>query len=409
MNMEKKELIWVSTVFPDPPTDGNSLRNFNILSELAKYYTIHFFSYRQGKEPANLNGRLAQICASIHTIPLNNRTYSFFNKVTSRIRSLAHVKPGFAVSKDESSLKKAIEACLRDHHIACVISISPWVTFTDLSNRTVPVIMDEQNVEFLRLKELSAIEKNPVRKFSRFLDYRTMRSYELKLIRTVNAVTVVSDADALRFKNLYPDREYPVVPNGVDTEYWKFDFKRSGTKKIVFSGGMSYFPNHDAMEFFLKSIYPLVLKSDPAVQLTIAGKNPQPELISLARSFQGSVTCTGFLNDIRPSVYEASVCIVPIRAGGGTRLKILEAMAAGVPVVSTSKGAEGLAVVDKEHLLIADTPESFTNAVITLLSNDDVRYSLASHARKLVEGTYSWVSIAGLMKKTIDSCMNEKA
>jgi len=157
---------------------------------------------------------------------------------------------------------------------------------------------------------------------------------------------------------------------------------------LLFVGVIGYPPNADAVLYFCKSIMPLVRRKIPDVQLTVVGNAPPPEVCKLA--VRDEVVVTGVVDDLVAYYARATVCVVPLRAGGGTRLKILEAMAFGRPVVSTSIGCEGLAAVDGEHLLIGDSPEDFAQNVIQLLLEPDLRHRITIAARRMVEQRYDW-------------------
>jgi glycosyltransferase involved in cell wall biosynthesis len=158
--------------------------------------------------------------------------------------------------------------------------------------------------------------------------------------------------------------------------------------RLVFLGSPLTFPNHDAVEYLLRDIWPRINSRQPSVNLQIIGRCAEPDRVRF-QSFS-QVTCLGYVTDIRSSVAEACCCVVPIRVGGGTRIKILDAWAMGRPVVSTSVGCEGLDAVDGENILIRDTPDSFADAVLDVVSNPELQSHLAANARKTAEESYSW-------------------
>jgi glycosyltransferase involved in cell wall biosynthesis len=179
-----------------------------------------------------------------------------------------------------------------------------------------------------------------------------------------------------------------VVPNGVDLDRYKGRFGTPEPGTLVFPGALTYGANFDAMEFFLSDIFPLVKAQRPDVSLRITGGYDGVPVERLPLGY--GVELTGYLDDIRPAVAQSWVCVVPLRVGGGTRLKILEAMALGTPVISMSKGAEGLDVTHEENILIADDPDDFAQAVIRLLGDEDLRAGLSANGRRLVKKCYSW-------------------
>ncbi|MDD5431445.1 MAG: glycosyltransferase family 4 protein [Candidatus Omnitrophica bacterium] len=403
--MQKKDILWVNTVFPEPPTDGNKLRNYNLIVNLSEFYNIHLVTYSDRKDPIYLEGLLSRVCKTINTVELSEGPVSLYEKIANRLGTFLAFEPKFCRFSEEKKLKNKIDFIVDNHPIVCIICASPWVARLCLPKTKIPLILDEQNVEYILMKNLFSIEKPGLRKVSRYFDFLATRIFEEKLLNKFEAVTVASENDAFILNRL-SKREYSLVPNGVDLEYWKYGYKRNNSKKLVFSGGMSYFPNVEAMSYFLEDIFPKILEKDPSVRLVIAGKNPSLELKKQVKIFGDTVCLTGFLEDMRPIMYEASVFVVPIRAGSGTRLKILEAMAAGIPVISTSKGAEGLRVTNGENIIIADTAHEFVKYVLELVNNDELRCLLAKNARKLVEELYGWSSVTNNMQKVINNCID---
>jgi glycosyltransferase involved in cell wall biosynthesis len=182
-----------------------------------------------------------------------------------------------------------------------------------------------------------------------------------------------------------------VVPNGVDCQHNRPGLVKPAPNTLVFNGALTYSANYDAMRYFLNEIYPLIQQQEPDVSLTITGSTSRVNLSDL-RSDE-SVHLSGYVDDVRPLVAGAWACVIPIRQGGGTRLKILEAMALGTPVVATSKGAEGLDVTPSRDILIADEPAEFAVQVVRLLHDPALREQMATNARRLVEQRYDWAQI----------------
>jgi len=203
---------------------------------------------------------------------------------------------------------------------------------------------------------------------------------------------VVSPDEARLLKKAVPAAKLSIIENGVDCANLRPLPPALNSSQLLFVGVMAYPPNADAVVHFCKSILPLIRRAIPEVRLTVVGHAPPMEVQTLASS--GEVSVTGFVNDPIPYYAGASVCVVPLRAGGGTRLKILEAMALGRPVVTTSIGCEGLDVTDGEHLLIGDTAADFAQQVVRLLSEQELRNRIVVAARSLVEKRYDWTIIA---------------
>jgi len=223
--------------------------------------------------------------------------------------------------------------------------------------------------------------------------YRLSR-FEEEVARAFDHSILVSEKEAEALRSRVSDRPISVIPNGVDLEY----FAPAGDDSccvnhpvIAFTGAMDYFPNIDAVKYFCHEIFPLVRRVLPAAEFYIVGRRPIPQVKAL--SHQPGVVVTGDVPDIRPYLWGSTVSIVPLRIGGGTRLKIFEALAMGKAVVSTQVGAEGLPIVPGQHFLQADSPADFAQAVVTLLKDPDRRRALGLAGRRLVEERYSWTQV----------------
>jgi glycosyltransferase involved in cell wall biosynthesis len=228
-----------------------------------------------------------------------------------------------------------------------------------------------------------------------------MRSFELDQCKRFDAVVAVSAEDRDQIMSEYAvDRVFD-VPTGVDTEFFRDSGGNSpAPHNLVFTGSMDWLPNEDAISYFTEQILPLIRRSIPDISLTVVGRNPYPSLLELSKR-DPSVLVTGRVDDVRPFMEKAAAYIVPLRIGGGTRLKIFEAMSMKKAIVSTTIGAEGLPVTDGNELCIADTPELFAAAVVDLLTHPDLAKQIGDRAGKVVREKFGW---AGVAKRFADVC-----
>jgi glycosyltransferase involved in cell wall biosynthesis len=233
----------------------------------------------------------------------------------------------------------------------------------------------------------------PLSRMRCWVSWRKSALYESLLFRRFDLITMASDLDVATGRHLVPEEDPPIllVPNGVDCGGFRPGLAASQVGRLVFSGALRYAANLEAMTYFLQEVYPRVRQQRPGVHLHITGSTQGADLARLR--LDETVTLTGFVDDIRPEIASACVSVVPVLSGGGTRIKILEAMALGTPVVSTSKGAEGLAVTPGENILLADTAQGFAQATLRLLEDPELRARLARNARQLVQERYSWSRI----------------
>jgi glycosyltransferase involved in cell wall biosynthesis len=219
-----------------------------------------------------------------------------------------------------------------------------------------------------------------------------LRKWEIQLIEKFDKCMTVSDKNKAIMQSINPNLDITVIENGVDIECYRPLPRNSHNQNFLFTGTMLYVANHDAVLYFYREIFPLIESRMPGCRFFIVGKGPREEIRNLAR--YNNVKVTGYVNDVVPYYEESDIFVVPLRAGGGTRLKILEAMALGRPVISTSLGCEGLDVVDGQHLLIADDPKLFAEKTIELIKDRVLYERLVQNARALVENRYSWAAIA---------------
>ena len=255
----------------------------------------------------------------------------------------------------------------------------------------VPVIYNAENVESELLRRLAPLALTRMSSMRFRLDAWKFRGFEASLLRQASLVTAVSERDAAQLRALVPRARIEVLPSGADLSGVPFvDHSENRGDAVIFLGTLGYLPNRDAAIWLAERILPLARSRRPAVTARLVGSSGPEALRSLQRD---GVEFVGLVPDIRPELASADLFVAPLRAGGGTRLKLLEAFAAGIPVVATSVAAEGLEVIDGIHLAIANDEQAFVDAILDLLSDSLKRRAMALAARRLVEERYDWRSI----------------
>jgi sugar transferase (PEP-CTERM/EpsH1 system associated) len=253
----------------------------------------------------------------------------------------------------------------------------------------VKIVIDQPNIEHELLLRTYQRETSWVRKWYNWLEARLVKPVEMSRCQKSDLVLVTSEREQLALKSMLQGKTIEVVPNGVDIEYFNGnDIKQNVPGRIIFTGAMDYYPNVDAVQLFAQKCWPIIQNHIPDATWHIVGRNPLPEVRKLSEV--PGITVTGSVPDVRPYLAAAEVAIVPLRIGGGTRLKILEAFAMRKAVVSTSIGCEGLSVDSNTHLVVEDQPQKFALAVVKLLSGSKERISFGVAGRRLVEAEYSW-------------------
>jgi glycosyltransferase involved in cell wall biosynthesis len=273
-----------------------------------------------------------------------------------------------------------------------------------------PVIIFQHNVESQIWKRHSETATNPVKRAIFRKQWRMTCDWEKKCAGRVAGQVTVSEDDTKFFREqLAMKNILGAVPTGVDTEYFSPTNRPKTPRSLVFLGAMDWMPNIDAVCWFEQEIFPRVRKHFREAHLTIVGRNPTERVKSLA-SLRAQIRVTGTVDDVRPFLGEAEAMIVPLRVGGGTRIKIYEGMAMGIPVVSTTIGAEGLAVKHGENILLADSAEDFAKAICDLFSNNELRGRIGGNALEMVRCDCSWESITKVFEKYChDVCRTRRA
>jgi glycosyltransferase involved in cell wall biosynthesis len=262
------------------------------------------------------------------------------------------------------------------------------------------IVLETHDMNTELYKRRFLLEKNPFKKLKLFLTWMPLRTWEARMAARFDLVVTVSEKDKIRFLSRKKGLKILVVPNGVDTDTNRPAPRSGRDEEILFVGAMDYAPNVDAVLYMYKEIFPRIRQKRPHCSLSIVGKEPPREIRRLG--LLPGVTVAADVPDVRPYYRRARVAVVPILSGGGSRLKILESMALGTPVVSTSIGCEGLDVKNGLHLLVADRPDDFAACVDRLLTDVDLWEGLAREGRRLVEESYDWRNIAALFLQNLE-------
>jgi glycosyltransferase involved in cell wall biosynthesis len=270
-----------------------------------------------------------------------------------------------------------------------------------------PVILRQHNFETLIYRRFAANTKNTLFKIIAQVHAKRMLAEEMRFLRGVDSVVAISFEDERLMKPIAPNTKFSVIPAGVDTDYFVPQSIESVENKILWVGGVDWDPNLDAIEFFAKEIFPLIVKVVPEATFDIVGEKTD-HLQHLIASGNTNIRLHGRVPDIRPFMAKSVVMICPLRVGGGMRLKLLDFFAAGKAVVSTHIGAEGNAARDDEHILLRDDKESFAEAVIMLLKDENLRKQLGANARALAEQEYSWDSIGKRFCEVYEKVLSEQ-
>jgi len=395
------KLLAIMPLLPYPPYQGTNIRNFNLIKHLAKNYRIHLLCFYENPDQLVEAKPLWELCELVEAIPAPAHPF------TRRLALLFLSRlPDMAFRKFSPLFQKRLENLLHEHQYELVhvegIEMARYGLWMAAQKRPRPgLVFGDQNAEYLLQKRAFETDIRQPRywpaAFYSLIQWKKLARYEAQVCRTFDRVVAVSEADKEALRKLVPGLRVAVVPNGVDVDYYaqfvpgKPPLEGWSPYALVFTGRMDFRPNVDAALWFAEEILPRIRARFPQAHFYVVGQSPHPRLSTLYG--RSDVTVTGFVEDVRPYIASAAVYVVPIRIGGGTRLKVLEAMAMRKAVVSTSLGCEGFPVMDKTHLVVADTPDSFAEAVCELLADEGKRTQLGEEAFRFVDANYRWEHI----------------
>jgi polysaccharide biosynthesis protein PslH len=384
----KPRLLFLAQTLPYPPDSGVQIRTYNILRLLSRQYDVHALCfYRAASHPTDEYVRrslraLGQL-ASVEAFPIPQE-HSRVRLVRDHMKSVL-TRRVYTVAAYESQRFERRLCELLDEHSFDLIHMDSLDLSGYLPRLVVlPVVCVHHNVES-KLLHRRADQEPPARGLYLRLQARMMENEERRWSPAIDLNITVSPRDADDLQEIAPGSEVVVVPNGVDTTAFEPGEESGGG--IVFVGGYTWFPNRDALDYFAQDILPLIRQERPDVAVHWVGQAPE----GVRERYTGlGITLTGYVPDIRPYVIPATCYVVPLRAGGGTRLKILDAWAMGKALVSTSVGCEGLEARDGDNILVRDDPAAFADAVLRLLRDEGLRKKLEYRARETACRFYDW-------------------
>lgn len=384
------KLLWVYSDFLHPTTRGGQIRTLETLKRLHKRHEVHYaglWNPQFPEGPARAK-EYASYVYPVQRVVVEKTSPAFLMQLAEGLISDVPV----AVFRHRSAELKATVDRLRrentfDHVVCDFLSSAPH--FSDLSG----AVLFQHNVEAMIWQRHVEHARDALRRLYFRRQARLMREYERKICRSVKNIIAVSEADAAKMHELYGVSRVSAVPTGVDVEYFTPRGSTESATDLVFVGSMDWMPNIDGVIWFAKEILPLIRKKIPDCSVAVVGRTPGREVTELGERDAG-IRITGTVKDVRPWLWESKAAIVPLRIGGGTRLKIYESMAARTPVVSTTIGAEGLEVTPGEDILIGNTAEAFAEACIRLVNDTGERARLAEAGWQHVAEKHSWEAAA---------------
>lgn len=402
-------ILWVKANKILPVHSGGDIRSFNILRQLARRDEVVFFSYYDGAPDAAYEAELQKQLPGAVCVCTGPRLESKWARGWDYLRKFPEAAP-YAVSRFASAaVRERLGQCLAENAEVVICDfLDAAINFPD--SMRVPAVLFQHNVESEIWRRHATNGSGGAMKFVYGREFAKMLRYEQEAVRRFDHVIAVSDHDKNLMSAWTRPQRITVVPTGVDTEQFSPGSSGAGSAGgekplVVFVGAMDWEPNVDAVKYFCAEIWPNVLARVPGAKFRIVGRNPDKRVEGLVSP---SVEVTGRVPSVIEHLREAAVVVVPLRVGGGTRLKIYEAMAVGKAVVSTTVGAEGLDVHHGQDVILADSVESFTESVVTLLEDSAVRRRMGNAAAELAL-KYGWPAIGDKFGEVLRQVVEQKS
>jgi len=403
------KILFLTQIVPFPPDAGPKVKTYHVIRALAgQGHSVTLVSFVRPEEVRQIPA-LQEICEAVYTVPIRR---SRIADVGYMIRSYLTNRPFLIERDDLRPMQETVDRLVREDDFQFIHADQLTMVQFALRGASVfpdkkpKVIFDAHNAVWTiveRMKENARFLLKPVLA----VEARRVKQYEGELLRTVDHVLAVTDIDrnlleeAMHFSK--PEKSgrvspITVIPIAVDTQKLQPVNRKVGSKNIVTLGTLHYPPNADGIRWFFNEVFPLVREQVPNATLTIIGKNPPQDFIELAERNPGIIKVTGYVDDLRPYLEESALMVVPVRAGGGMRVRILEAFAYAMPVVTTTVGLEGIHGMPDHDVIVADTPADFANRTAELLENASLQEKLSTNGRELATSKYDWQAVLAAMR-----------
>jgi len=395
------KILLLTPRVPYPPYRGDKLKIFNLLKRLSKGNSIHLVSFVETKRELEYVEHLRPYCESVDFVSLP-RWRSFLQCLFGLFSNLPLQVHYFKSSRMQRLVGRLCKNAQFDIIHTHLIRMAQYTAGVAHARK----VLDLTDAGSLYLKRFLALEKNPLKKLVLKVEVNRIARYE-SILERFDACFVCSKPDQSALINTAPAANIRIIPNGVDLEY----FSNNGSiaydrLRIIFTGNLTYFPNIDAIFFFVKEIFPLIKKEIPSATFYIVGQSPPSKVRALASH---EVVVTGFVEDIKAQYVQSAVAVSPVRFGAGTLNKILEPLALGIPVVATPIGVEGLDLTVRKNILVADNPRGFAMAVVRVMQEPELRGRLSREAMALVRRLYDWDTIVDSLENVYQEILDVRS
>jgi glycosyltransferase involved in cell wall biosynthesis len=394
-------ILALSVTSPMPANNGVKMRTWSILRALAaEGHEIVLIAFTDSREEHRPFSELSRVCQRVIEVPHRLRSLSSSKDYLGRATHLFSSTPYGVVAAWSPEMASEIVALLNKKAVDVILCEQTDLLINLPAQLPVPLVVDFHNVDYLIMERYLRFERNALKRLYAWLESRKLRGWEHRACRLASTALACSDHDRALLQTLGPNLPMFVVPNVVDVSEYAPD-AREDASKVLFQGGMDWYPNRDAVEFFVTQIFSRIRTQVPDVRFVVAGRNP-PEGFRQRLGHVPGVGFTGTVPDMRAEIASAAVCVVPLRMGSGTRLKILEGAAMAKPIVSTRLGAEGLEFRNGQEIALEDEPSAFADAVVKLLRAAPDRHRMGQAARKRVEQNYSFPALRASLREALN-------
>jgi glycosyltransferase involved in cell wall biosynthesis len=383
--------------YPLPADNGVKMRTWALLRALAaEGHHITLLTFASATQDSDHAAEVGRVCRQVDCLPWELPSLSSSRQYAGRLTALFSSLPYGVLRFRSEVIKQHLVRLLRSRSFDAILCEEPYLLINLPASLPAPLIVDNHNLEHIVLERYLAHDANPARRVYARLESKKLGSWEQQAWRRANLLMACSEHDKQLMLRLCPGLLVAVVPNALDVDTYAPAPDDEG-ETVLYTGGMDWYPNRDAVAFFVSNILPKLRRSAPNIRFVVAGRNASDNFHTKFSRHQ-DVCFTGAVPDMRSEIAKAAVCVVPLRIGSGTRLKILEAAAMAKPIVSTRVGAEGLDFVDGREIVLADDPKAFAGAVADLLRNASRRRELGQAARRRVEIRYSLPALRAALR-----------
>ncbi len=379
----RRSILLVCPEIPAPPTWGFAVRVHHLAVHLGRRHRVSLIGYGRLRDQSDW----VDLAGMVHRVRVVPPPSTLARRRWHQLASLVSPSSFHLTTLHSQAMQQAIGELLAEDHVDLVQVESSALMCFDFGS--VPLVLDEHNIEYDLLRQVAGVERSLLRRGFGAVDSLKARREERRAWERAQCCVATSPEDEAVIRAAHPSACTAVVPNGVDTDAFRPSGEPADPERLLFVGKMNYRPNADAVVWFARHVLPRVRRSRPSTLFEVVGSDVPASLRGLP-----GVTWTGWVGDVRPSLEHAGVVVAPLRAGGGTRLKILEGLAMAKPVVSTSLGATGIDAVPGRHLIVADDPDGMADQILRLMSDAGLRARLGAEGRALVLRRYGWAAAA---------------